>query len=121
MTLELGARSLDQPDETRRPPMTTVEVVNMSDHSIGRFTFKPGWTWAGAIKPVAGTEHCEKDHVGYCVSGHMEVWTPGGARLTIRGGDAYVIPAGHDAEVMGDEDFVAIEFASAATYAVPTS
>ena len=117
MTVALEARSLDRPDETRRPELTTVEVLNLGEHSIGRFTFKPGWTWARSIKPVAGTDHCEKSHVGYCVAGRMEVWQPDGTRINIAAGDAYVIPPGHDAEVVGDEDFVGIEFSSAATYA----
>ena len=64
MTTETGvkleARSHYQPDEVRRPKDATVEVVNLGGHSIGRFTFQPGWTSAGSIKPVAGTDHCEK-------------------------------------------------------------
>src|SRR5207237_2399721 len=64
---KLEARSHDNPDETRKPEKATVEVNNLGDYSIGRFTFQPGWTWESSIKPVAKTEHCEKTHVGYCV------------------------------------------------------
>ena len=69
---KLEARSHDNPDETRKPDKATVEVNNLGDYSIGRFTFQPGWTWESSIKPVAKTEHCEKTHVGYCVSGRLE-------------------------------------------------
>jgi quercetin dioxygenase-like cupin family protein len=113
----MESRSLDEPDETRRPDLATVQVVNLGEHSIGRFTFEPGWTWAGSVKPIAGTDHCEKFHVGYCVSGRMDVWLADGTRIAVRPGDAYVIPPGHDGETVGDEAFVGIEFSSAATYA----
>ena len=113
------SRSLDQPDDTRRPPNATVEQVNMGEHSVGRFTFQPGWTWASSVKPTAGTDHCEKTHLGYCVSGHLRVWTTDGREHHMKAGDAYVIPPGHDAEVVGDEPFVGVEFStsSAQSYA----
>jgi quercetin dioxygenase-like cupin family protein len=116
-TTKLEARSLNTPDETRTPKGATIQVNNLDQHSIGRFTFEPGWTWAESVKPVAGTDHCEKSHVGYCVSGQMEIWTPEGNRVTIHAGDAYTIPPGHDAKVVGPDQFVGIEFASADTYA----
>lgn len=115
--LKLEARSHDKPDEVRRPQNATIEVVNLGGHSIGRFTFKPGWTWATSVKPVAATEHCEKTHVGYCVAGQMDIELTDGSKLSIRAGESYTIPPGHDAEIVGGEDFVGIEFASAATYA----
>jgi quercetin dioxygenase-like cupin family protein len=113
----LEARSHDAPDETRRPDKAIVQVNNLGEVSIGRFTFEPGWTWASSIKPGAGTEHCEKTHIGYCVSGQLETWMTDGSRVTIKAGDSYTIPPGHDARVVGDEPFVGVEFASAATYA----
>lgn len=114
---KLEVRSHDAPDETRTPAKATVQVNKVGGHSIGRFVFEPGWTWAESIKPVVGTEHCEKTHVGYCVSGTMEVWTPGGDRITIGPGDSYAIPPNHDARVSGGERFVGIEFESADSYA----
>lgn len=116
-SITMEARSLDSPDETRRPKLATVQVVNLGEDSIGRFTFQPGWSWAESVKPIAGTDHCEKHHVGYCVGGRMEVWLTDGTSISVQAGDAYQIPPGHDAEIVGDEDFVGIEFSSAATYA----
>ena len=111
------ARSLDEPHETRRPDRAKVDVVNLGPHSVGRFTFQPGWTWASSVKQVAGTEHCEKHHVGYCVEGRLKVWTTDGREIAVGPGHVYVIPPGHDAEVVGDEPFVGIEFSSAEGYA----
>jgi quercetin dioxygenase-like cupin family protein len=119
MKLKLEARSHDTPDEVRRPQNATVEVVNLGPQTIGRFTFQPGWSWDSSIRPVVGTEHCEKTHVGYCVSGQMETWMTDGRRITICAGESYTIPPGHDARVVGDEPFVGVEFSSAATYAKP--
>ena len=116
-TLELVSRSLSTPDEVRTPDKTHVEVNNHGEYTIGRFTFQPGWTWESCVKPTAGTDHCEKRHVGYAVSGQLEVWTPSGERTTINPGDSYAIPPTHDAKVVGNEPFVGIEFASASTYA----
>ena len=115
--LRLEVRSLGRADENRTPRDARIEVVNLGANSIGRFTFQPGWTWASSVKAVAGTEHCEKPHVGYCVAGEMNVWLTDGTRATIKAGDSYTIPPGHDAEVVGDQPFVGIEFSSAATYA----
>jgi hypothetical protein len=47
----------------------------------------------------------------------MDVWQPDGTRISVKPGDAYVIPPGHDAEIVSAEPFVGIEFSSAATYA----
>src|SRR3981081_2531238 len=110
---KLEARSHNSPDETRKPDKAVVEVNTLGDYTIGRFTFQPGWTWATSIKPVAKTEHCEKTHVGYCISGELEAWLEGGPHIPIKRGDSYTIPPGHDARVKGDEPFVGIEFASA--------
>ncbi|NKX52650.1 cupin domain-containing protein, partial [Arthrobacter deserti] len=68
-------------------------------------------------KPVVNTGSCQSHHVGYCISGSIEVEMADGTRATIKAGDSYAIPAGHDARVEGDEQFRAVEFLSAATYA----
>lgn len=104
------------PDEVRRPERTTVEIVKIADGEIGRYTFQPGWRWSECIKPVAGTETCQVEHVGYVVSGSMHVEHADGSG-DISTGDVYRIPPGHDAHVVGDEPVVVVEFQGAATYA----
>ena len=71
------------------------------------------------FKPVAGTDSCQNNHVGYCVGGTLEVQLVDGQTATITTGDSYTIPPGHDAWVVGDEKFVGLEFLSAATFAKP--
>ena len=111
------ARSLDDPDETRTPDKTRVEVVRLGDTEIGRFTFQPGWRWSECVKPVVGTDSCQLAHIGYVVSGRIHVVGDDGTESDVGAGEAYTIDPGHDAWVVGDEPFVGIEFKSAGEYA----
>jgi hypothetical protein len=110
-------KSFDEPDETRTPDKTRVDVVRLGETEVGRFTFQPGWRWSECIKPVVGTDSCQTDHVGYAASGHLVVEHEDGSRATLGPGEAYRIAPGHDAWVEGDEEFVGFEFKGAATYA----
>ena len=115
----LEAKSFDEPDERRRPPKTAVDVVNIGDTTLGRFTFEPGWRWSETIKTVVHTDSCQVNHVGICAAGTLTVQMDDGTRTTLSAGLAYTIPAGHDAWVEGDEPFVGYEIMSAATFAKP--
>lgn len=114
---KLEAKSHDTPDETRQPEKTKVEVVRLEGFTIGRFNMQPGWRWSKCIKPVVHTESCQLSHVGYAVAGKLTVHMEDGTEKTIKAGDSYTIPPGHDAWVEGNEDFVGIEVMSAEKYA----
>jgi quercetin dioxygenase-like cupin family protein len=115
----LEAKSHDTPDETRTPAKTRVEVVRLTGYTIGRFIFEPGWRWSECVKPVAGTDSCQVNHVGYAVEGQIVVRLQDGTEQMIQTGDSYTIPPGHDAWVVGDDRFVGIEVMSAEQYAKP--
>jgi len=117
----LHVKSFDAPDERRTPEKTDLGVNHLGDYTIGRLRMEPGWVWSDCIKPVVLTDSCQLKHVGYCVSGTLQVELDDGQASTITAGDSYVIPPGHDARVLGDEAFVGIEFASAAEYGIPVS
>jgi quercetin dioxygenase-like cupin family protein len=110
-------KSHDSPDEVRSPAKTRVEVVQLEGFTIGRFNFQPGWRWSECIKPVVKTDSCQVSHVGYAVSGSITVRLQDGTEKTIRAGDSYTIPPGHDAWVEGPQGFVGLEVMSAAQYA----
>ncbi len=112
-------KSHDSPDEVRSPAKTRVEVVRLEGFTIGRFTFEPGWRWSECIKPVVNTDACQLSHVGYAVSGRLTVRLQDGTEQTIRAGQSYTIPPGHDAWVEGDEPFVGLELMSAEQFAKP--
>ena len=110
-------RSHNSPDEVRTPDKTRVEVVRLEGFTLGRFNFAPGWRWSECVKPLVKTDSCQASHVGYAVAGTIIVRLQDGTEQTIAAGDAYTIPPGHDAWVVGDETFVGIEVMSAEQYA----
>ena len=114
---KLDSRSLDSPEETRTFDKGKFEVVRLEGTTVGRATFEPGWKWSECVKPIAGTESCQSNHVGYVVSGRIKVVMNDGAEAEAGPGEAYVIPPGHDAWVVGNDQFVGLEFQSAETYA----
>ncbi len=115
----IETKSMDQPDESRTPEKTSVAMVQLGHTTVGRFTLQPGWTWSDCIKPLAGTDSCQAAHLGYVVSGKIHIAATDGAEADLGPGDAYRLEPGHDAWVVGDEPFVALEFESntAETYA----
>ncbi|MFI0353507.1 cupin domain-containing protein [Actinomadura sp. 9N407] len=107
-----------QPDETRKfEGAGQAEVVMMAGRPVGRGIFEPGWRWSTNVKPIAGTDLCEVSHLGYCQSGHMRIILSDGTAKEISPGDVVAIPPGHDAEVVGDETCVLLDFGEIAEYA----
>jgi hypothetical protein len=104
------AIDFDSPDETRTPDKTRVDVVRVGATTAARMALQPGWRWSECIKPVAGTERCQIRHVGIVQSGTLGVAHEDGTEVELRAGSAYVIEPGHDAWVVGDEPFLALEF-----------
>ena len=84
---------------------------------MGGLFFNLGWRWSECVKPVVKTDLCQVAHVGVVVSGSITLQMKDGTKKTIGPGEAYAIPAGHDAWVEGSEPFVAIEVMSAGQYA----
>jgi hypothetical protein len=111
------SRNFSNPDETRTPAKTRVELVGLAGGQIGRFTFEPGWRWSECIKPVAGTDSCQVEHVGYIISGQLHVKHDDGSEQDIPAGSVYRIAPGHDGWNAGSEAVVAVEFQGAANYA----
>ena len=115
----LQRKSFATPDQVRKFPAGQCDIVTLDDTSVGRFVFQPGWRWSKDVQPVAGTKSCQFRHLGYTISGSLEVRMDDGTMLVIKAGEAYEIPPGHDAWVVGDEPWSSIEFASAHNYGVP--
>jgi quercetin dioxygenase-like cupin family protein len=113
----LERKALGEPDETRPVDKGTVEVVKLDAATMMRTTFQPGWRWSECVKPIVGTDSCQVNHVGYCVSGHLHVVMDDGSETDIRAGDASHIPPGHDAWVVGDEPYVGVDWTGAESYA----
>jgi hypothetical protein len=117
-TTACEVKRFDQPDETR--PFVGhghVDIVELAGRPVGRGEFEPGWRWSNDVKPIAGTDSCQVFHLGYCLAGRMRVHMDDGSQSEIAQGDLVAIPPGHDAEVIGDETCVLLEFGEARDYA----
>jgi hypothetical protein len=107
---EVTVKRFDEPDEVVSLPNMAGQVVVLNETYIGRYVAQPGWRWSKDVKPLAGTPSCQYHHQGIVLSGCMEVVTDDGARRTVRAGEAFDLPPGHDAWVVGDEPCISVEF-----------
>ena len=114
----IEVKNFDSPDEVRAfEGNGQAKVVQVAGQTIGRGTFEPGWRWSQNVKPIAGTDSCEVAHLGYVLSGRMKIFMDDGAESEVGPGDVFAIPPGHDAEVVGDEPCVLIDFGEIGEYA----
>jgi hypothetical protein len=115
---EMEVGNFDSPDETRPfEGKGQVEIVTIAGQAVGRATFEPGWKWSSNVKPIAGTDSCQADHLGYVVSGRMRVYMNDGSEIEVGAGELMAIPPGHDAEIIGDETCVVIDWGQFGDYA----
>jgi quercetin dioxygenase-like cupin family protein len=102
-------KSLDSPDETRPFGKGKMEVVNVGGVTIVRLHYEPGWKWSEHVKPIAKTDRCEVQHVGYMVKGRLKIVGRDGSEGEINAGDGFVIPPGHDAWTVGNETAILLD------------
>lgn len=94
-----------------------MEVVSIGGMTIGRGVFEPGWRWSEHVKPIAKTDSCEVNHTGYVLEGRMVVKMNDGTQVEFGAGDAFVMPPGHDAWVVGDARCVLLDFTGVGSFA----
>ena len=114
----LQRRSFGSPDQVREFGHGRIEVVNLDETAIGRFVFEPGWRWSKDVGPIVGTNACQNRHVGLAMSGQLHVVMTDGTELDLMADDAFEIPPGHDAWVVGEVTWDAVEFTSARNFAI---
>src|SRR5690349_2931557 len=104
-------KSFDSPEEVRSVPKARIEVVSLGDDvKAMRCTFDPDWKWSECVKPIAGTESCEVEHLGYFISGEMTIRMDDGTEHKFKAGDAATVPPGHDAWITSAEPCVFVDF-----------
>jgi len=118
---KLQHKPFDHPDEVRPYPGGRTEIFELDDFVIGRMIMEPGWTWHDNMKPIAGTDRCMYHHLGFVLSGTLHVSYADGTEATVGPDEMYEFPPGHDAEVVGDEPWVAVDFRGARSYARPVA
>ena len=103
-------KSLRSPDETRPFGKGKMEIVNVDGVTMVRSYHEPGWKWSEHVKPIAKTDRCEAQHVGYIVQGRLHIVGRDGSEGEINAGDGFVIPPGHDAWTVGNETVILLDF-----------
>lgn len=110
--MSIEKKNISAPDNTiDLPDGSTVKHMTFGEDTVTVVNCKPGWTWDAHVKPRVGTEKCDKEHVGYVVSGRMACKMKGQEDVVEFGpGDAFRIHPGHDAWVVGDSEAKLVEF-----------
>lgn len=114
---KLEGKSFETPDEVRNFDKGKIEILKLSDLTIGRAVHEPGWKWSECVKPIVKTDSCQVHHVVYIVSGRMKVAMDDGSEMELSAGSAGVVPPGHDAWVVGDEACTFIDFTGMGNFA----
>ncbi|HEU5001157.1 MAG TPA: cupin domain-containing protein [Actinomycetota bacterium] len=110
------ARSFEGPDKTLAFEHGSLESVNVAGTggALIRMVMHPGWRWSTDLRTMVGTDTCQTRHVGYCLEGTLHVQLDDGVSYDINPGDAFVIPSGHDAWVLGDATCTILDWGSMA-------
>ena len=104
-------KSVRSPDDVFRAEKILERSVQIGEQTIGRATIQPGWRWSVDVKPTVGTPWCTFRHLGIALSGRFHVLMESGHEMDIGPDDVFDIPPGHDAWVVGDEQFETVEVA----------
>jgi hypothetical protein len=110
-------KSFGTPDEVRNFPKGRLELIKIGGATIGRAVFEPGWRWATSVQPTTKTKSCEAPHFQFHVSGVLRIKMDDGTEFDCRPGDVSLLPAGHDAWVVGEEPVVVVDFQGMVDYA----
>ncbi|MBI5574959.1 MAG: cupin domain-containing protein [Deltaproteobacteria bacterium] len=110
-------RNFDKPEEVRTFPKGKLELLTVGGSTIGRATLEPGWRWSTSVQPIAKTKSCEAPHFQYHVAGRLKVLMDDGSEFECRPGDISLLPSGHDAWVVGNENVVIVDFQGMKEYA----
>lgn len=119
--IEVILKQFEAPDETRIFEKGKFEIVRIAGLTIERATYEPGWKWSEHVRPLAGTERCEVEHIGMVLSGRAMAATADGTLKELAAGTLfYIPPAPHDSWVVGNEPYVSLHFLGAEHYSKKT-
>jgi len=117
----IESRSFDEPDDVVGLPLMQARTVFLGEVHVGWVVHEPGWSWSECVKPVVRTPSCLHHHQGVQLTGRLEVvMLDTGARRVVEPGEAFDIPPGHDARVLGDEPVTQIDFTGARGWGKPS-
>ncbi len=116
---KLRKKNFGNPDVRRDVGRGELQVVELGDVAIGRIEYQPGWRWSEDLGRRIGTGVCEVHHIGVAISGRLVVEMRDGSTMVIEPNDAFEIPPGHDAYVLGEEPWVSIDTVGRRNFGAP--
>lgn len=96
--------------ERREVAGVVMDIARIGEGRVKRVVYQPGFRWSRDMKPIVGTDLCMHAHVGFLVSGHIEIRYADGCTADFVGPQPVAIDPGHDGAVIGDEPAVLVEF-----------
>jgi hypothetical protein len=81
-----------------------------NESTVWRSTLLPGWSWQRNIKPNVPFESCPAHHREYVISGRISYVMGDGTTVEAGPGSHLLIDPGHQAEVVGDEVCVLLDW-----------
>ena len=87
-----------------------VDEVEAGRGRVKRVIYPPGWRWNRDMAPVTGGDLCMHAHVGFLVSGRIDVVYSDGCVEVYEGPQVVAVAPGHDGHVVGEQPAVLIEF-----------
>ncbi len=96
--------------ERREVAGVVMDIARVGSGRVKRVVYKPGFRWSTDMKAIVGTDLCMHAHVGFLVSGHIEIRYADGCKVDFVAPQPVEIEPGHDGSVIGNEPAVLIEF-----------
>lgn len=115
----IESKNVSQPDEVvdydeqGRSAKVTLGFAGFgvgSESTVWLSTLEPGWSWQRNIKPSVPFESCPLHHREYVIAGRIRYVTDDGAAVEAGPGEHLLIDPGHQAEVVGDETCVVLDW-----------
>ncbi len=85
-------KSFDAPDDVRRFPKGTVNLVHVGSVTMGRGVLEPGFRWSTSLKPIQGTPSCQIHHLQLMLQGRFHVEMDDGESGRVRTGRGHEHP-----------------------------
>jgi class 3 adenylate cyclase len=102
-------KSFDAPDDVRRFPKGTVNLVHIGSVTMGRGILEPGFRWSTSLQAIQGTPSCQIHHLQLMLQGRFRVEMDDGETAEFGPGDVMNVPPGHDVWVVGDEPVIVVD------------
>ena len=96
--------------ERREVAGVVMDIARVGNGRVKRVIYQPGFKWSTDMKKIVGTDLCMHAHVGFLVSGEIEIRYADGCRVHFMAPQPVEIEPGHDGAVIGDQPAVLIEF-----------